>query len=98
MRPATQQRPQETHVAPWHRRDHVHGRVSQTDGEDLGVGRHAQQRLAERQDAATVGRRALRKQHDGLVGVFLEQGGQFDETGSRRRCRLWRPEGSQNRR
>lgn len=78
MRPATQQRPQETRVAPWHWRDHVHGRVAQTDGEDLRVRRHAQQRLAEREDAAAVGRGALREQHDGLVGVFLEEGGELD--------------------
>lgn len=78
MRAATQQRPQETPIAPGHRRDHVHGGIPQTNGEDLRVRRHAQQGMAERENPATVGGGAFREEDDGPVGVFLQECGDVD--------------------
>lgn len=47
MRGPTQQRPQETDVATRQWGDHVDGCVLEAEGEDFGLGWHAQQRVAQ---------------------------------------------------
>lgn len=96
MRGFTEQVPEKGRVGAGDGGADVAGRVAETDREDLGAGERGEERGAEWENAAAVGRGAFWEDDDGAVAVLAEEGLEIDEVGVRRGIVLRGLEGAQD--